>query len=143
VIKLGAELKRRLVDSLTDQRAVVVAYADSRGYPHVSFYGSVHAHSDDELALWVRSPKGELLKAIPANPRLGLAYADITTRTYYRMYGRARIADDPTTRARVFESMAKLEQSLDPERKGTAVVIELDSVSGHDAASGLFSMARD
>ncbi len=44
--------------------------------------------------------------------------------------GRARIATDEATRAKVFESAPEREQKSYPERKGLAIVIDLDKVQG-------------
>ncbi|MEE9255320.1 MAG: pyridoxamine 5'-phosphate oxidase family protein [Pseudomonadales bacterium] len=142
MIVLTEEIKRRLADGLTDGHPVVAGYVDRSGDPHVSLYGSVHAHSDDQLALWVRNADGELLAAIGRNPKIGFVYSDMSIRTFYRMYGRARVESDEATRDRVFEGMHQFEQQQDPERKGTAVVVDLDTVGGRDE-SGRFSMERD
>jgi hypothetical protein len=44
--------------------------------------------------------------------------------------GRARVVSDETERNQVFEAAPAREQNGDPDRKGLAVVIELDKVSG-------------
>jgi general stress protein 26 len=142
MIVLTDEIKRRLAEALTDGHPVVAGYVDRDGDPHVSFYGSVHAYSDDQLALWVRSADGELLAAMQRNPKIGFVYSDMSTRTFYRMYGRGHVETDSAVRDRVFEGMHEFEQRQDPERTGTAVVVDLDRVGGRDE-SGRFSMERD
>lgn len=142
MIELSEEIKRRLANALTDGHPVVAGYVDRQGDPHVSFYGSVHAFSGDQLALWVRRADGELLAAMERNPKIGFVYNDMSTRTFYRMYGRGHVERDEATRERVFQGMHQFEQQQDPERGGTAVVVDLDSVAGRDE-SGRFSMERD
>ena len=142
MIVLTEEIKRRLADALTDGHPVVAGYVDREGDPHISFYGSVHAYSDDQLALWVRNADGELLAAIGRNPKIGFVYSDMSTRTFYRMYGRARVESDASSRDRVFDGMHQFEQQQDPEHKGIAVVVDLDTAGGRDE-SGRFSMERD
>jgi hypothetical protein len=44
--------------------------------------------------------------------------------------GRARIATDADERKKVFEAAPAREQQSDPERKGLAVIVDLDSVEG-------------
>jgi hypothetical protein len=44
--------------------------------------------------------------------------------------GRARISSDPGERQRVFHLAHERERQQDPERKGTAVIVDLDKVSG-------------
>ena len=92
MITLDADIKHRLVNALNDGVAVVVGYVDKNGDPHVSPYGSVHAHSDDQLALWLRNPEGELIAGIARNAKVGVFYAQLSTRTFFRMQGRARVA---------------------------------------------------
>ena len=44
--------------------------------------------------------------------------------------GRARVMSDPAERNQVFKAAPERERKGDPDRKGLAVVIELDKVSG-------------
>ena len=142
MISLDDDIKHRLVNALTDGVAVVVGYVDSNGDPHVSPYGSTHAHSDDQLALWLRNPQGDLIGGIARNASVAVFYAQVATRTFFRMRGRAHIATDAATRDKVFTSMHPFEQGGDPERKGVAVIIDLDSVAGRMADGTMFSMSR-
>jgi general stress protein 26 len=142
MIKLTDDLKHRLVNALNDGVAVVVGYVDRNGDPHVSPYGSIHATADDQLGLWVRNPAGDLIHGIARNAKVGVFYAQLSSRTFVRMRGRARVADGAAERKRVFEGMHPFEQSGDPERKGVAVLIDLDSAAGRAADGTMFSMTR-
>ena len=141
MITLDADMKHRLVNGLNDGVAVVVGYVDKNGDPHVSPYGSIHAHSDNQLALWLRNPEGELIAGIAHNAKVGVFYAHLPTRTFFRMQGRARVASSAADREKIFTSMHPFEQSGDTERKGVAVIIDLDSVAGRKADGTMFSMA--
>ena len=142
MIGLNDDMKKRLVEALTDGRPVVAAYVSPSGDPQVAFYGSIHAYSDSELALWVRNPKAEFLDAIQHNPKVGFMYSDMSSRVFYRMYGRAARTSDESALERIFEGMHQLEQGLDPDRKGVAVLVELDEVAGRDQHGEMFSMTR-
>jgi len=142
MIKLSDDLKKRFVNALTDGVAMVVGYVDRNGDPHVSPYGSLHASGDDRLALWVRNPDGDLIHGIARNANVAVFYAQLSSRTFVRMRGRARVANDAAERARVFDGMHPFEQRGDPERKGVAIVIELDSAAGREADGTMFSMTR-
>ena len=142
MITLDADIKHRLVNALNDGVAVVVGYVDKNGDPHISPYGSVHAHSDDQLALWRRNPEGELIAGIARNAKVGVFYAQLSTRTFFRMQGRARVATAAADREQIFTSMHPFEQRGDPERKGIAVMIDLDKVGGRMADGTMFSMDR-
>jgi general stress protein 26 len=143
MIKLSDDVKHRLVNALNDGVAVVVGYVDRDGDPHVSPYGSLHASGDDQLALWVRNPEGDLIGGIARNPKVGVFYAQLSSRTFVRFKGCARAATDPATRGRVFEGMHPFEQRGDPERNGVAVLIDLDHVAGRAADGTMFSMSRE
>ena len=142
MIELSDDLKLRLVNALNDGVAVVVGYVDSDGDPHVSPYGSLHASGDDQLALWVRNPNGDLIAGIARNPKVAVFYAQLSSRTFVRFRGRAHVASEPEVRTRVFEGMHPFEQRGDPERKGVAVLIDLDTVSGRAADGTMFNMSR-
>jgi hypothetical protein len=83
---------------------MMVAYSDDDGEIHLSFRGTIQAYSDDQLAVWARDPGGGLPRHIAARPKVTLFYHDPKTRTTYTFYGRARITDDPGTRAVIFEN---------------------------------------
>jgi general stress protein 26 len=142
MIELSDDLKKRFVNALTDGVAMVVGYVDRNGDPHVSPYGSLHASGDDQLALWVRNPRGDLIHGIARNPKVAVFYAQLSSRTFVRMRGRARVVDDAAERAKVFDGMHPFEQRGDPERKGVAVVIDLDSAAGRAADGTMFEMKR-
>lgn len=142
MIKLSDDLRHRFVNALTDGVAIVVGYVDRNGDPHVSPYGSVHASGDDQLALWVRNPQGDLIDGIARNPKVAVFYAQLSSRTFVRMRGRARVATSEAERKKVFEGMHGFEQGGDPERKGIAVVIDLDSAAGRAADGTMFNMTR-
>ncbi|HEY6598330.1 MAG TPA: pyridoxamine 5'-phosphate oxidase family protein [Pseudomonadales bacterium] len=142
MIELTDSIRSNVNGAIDKGRVLTAAYIDDDGKPHATFFGSIHAHSKDQLALWVRDPKGGMPRAIGNRPWISLVYADISSRTYYRFQGRARVATDAATRDRVFTEMHAIEQKFDAERKGTAIVIDLDAVDGYDSAKP-FKMTRE
>ena len=142
MIEIGDELKRSLANSMTDRIAVIAAYVDRNGDPHVGFYGSLHAYSRDQVALWARKPDSELVATIPAHPKVEFVYSDLANARVYRLGGTARIVNDPVARDRIFEGIHEIEQGHDPERTGVAIVVDLDHITGRDSG-GRFAMRRD
>jgi hypothetical protein len=67
--------------------------------------------------------------AIQGNPKVVLVYRSATT-PVLQFHGRARIAVDEAERKAVFEAAPAREQAADPERKGAAVIIDLDRIEG-------------
>ncbi len=132
-IALTDAMRDAVNGALANRTPVMVAYADAEGQPHLSFRGTTQAHGPSRLAMWIRDPKGGLLTAIETNPRLALMYRDPATRTTYQFHGRARAEPDPEEADAIYEQSPELERNMDPQRRGVAVVIDLDRVEGRDA----------
>lgn len=139
MIELTESIRAAVNGAIDHGRVLTAAYVAEDGKPHATFFGSIHVHSTSQLALWVRDPNGGMPKAIVNRPFVSLVYADISSKTYFRFAGRAKLATDSATRDRVFREMHPIEQKFDAERKGVAVIIDLDEVNGYDGAKP-FSM---
>ena len=102
-LRLTGEIKSAVDSALDNQTPMMIAYSGNDGEIHLSFRGTIQAYSDDQLAVWARDPGGGLPRHVAARPKVTLFYHDPKTRTTYTFYGRAWIADDPGTRAVIFE----------------------------------------
>jgi hypothetical protein len=131
-IKLSDELKQLVNEAYGNRMAIIFAYVDNDGQPHISFRGSMQAYTDDSFAMWARNPEGGLLKQISSggNNRVTMMYRNPQERITYLFYGRARINDDPDFRNQVYEHQHEFERNFDPDRKGRALVVDLDLVEG-------------
>jgi len=131
-LKLSSDMKRAIDTALVSGRAVLIAYVDEGGAPHLSYRGSTHAHSDTQLAIWVRNPEGRILPSIAKNPRVALMYGNFepTSRGFMNFQGRARVDSSADTRRRVYDESPEFERNQDKDRKGVALIIDLDSVEG-------------
>ena len=132
MIELTDEMRTRLASALTDGHPVIAASVDEEGQPKLSYFGSTHVHRDDQLAIWVRNPEGGTLRRIAANPRMSFLYRHPGDRVRWLFEGRARRVDDPAERDEIYADTPEFERAMDADRKGVAVVIELDLVSGRD-----------
>jgi len=132
VIELTDEMRSRLGSALTDGYPVVAASVDADGQPKLSFFGSTHVHRPDQLAIWVRNPASGTLRRIEGNPRMTFLYRHAADRIRWTFEGRARRVDDEAERAEIYEASPELERSMDPDRAGVAVVVDLDAVIGRD-----------
>jgi Pyridoxamine 5'-phosphate oxidase len=121
-------------------RPIVLAYVNEDGYPSVSTRGSTHVYGPQQLAIWGRNPDGGLQKAIASNPKVGLLAFDMDPFTLLFFNGRARL--DPSQNDVVWEKIPQGEKDLDPERKGGAIIIDLDSIKGLEDGN-FFAMSRD
>jgi Pyridoxamine 5''-phosphate oxidase. len=135
-LAMGAELKEMVNSALVRRNPMLLAHVDADGQPVVSFRGSVHVISDDQLALWARNAKGRFLSAIAANPKVALMYRDNESRATFQFQGRARVAVGDEERKRVFEALPEVERDHDFGELGTAVIIELDRIEGYAKVEG-------
>ena len=126
---LTQQIKDLVNGALESGNPILLAAVDAQHRPVLSFRGSTQVHSDDSLGLWVRNAEGGTLTAIQHNPQVALMYRSATV-PFVKFEGRARVATDEAERNQVFDAAPERERNGDPERKGLAVVIELDKVSG-------------
>ena len=122
-------------------RPVVISYVNADGYPSLSTRGSTHVHGPQQLAIWARNPEGGLQKAIASNPKVGLIAFNMDPFTLLFFTGRARV--DPSQNDTVWEKIPDGEKGQDPDRKGVAVIIDLDSIKGLGGDGNFFMMTRD
>ncbi len=140
-IELSDAIQETVNGALMSGRPIIVSAVTPEGEPNVSFRGSVQVDGSDELVLWIRNPEGSLAKSVGAQPKIVLTYADFSTRTFYMFNGRARLDSDEARRTAVYDGQPQPEKDRDPDKKGTAIVVDLDSVFGL-GADGPFQLRR-
>ena len=129
-MRLTDEIKQSVNNALASGKPMIIAYVDPEGQPSLSFRGSTHVHSDNQLAVWVRNPEGGLLKGLQGNPKVTLMYRDPETRTTLQFRGTARIDESEQMRDTVYNASPEPERNADKEKKGKAMVIDLERVDG-------------
>jgi predicted pyridoxine 5'-phosphate oxidase superfamily flavin-nucleotide-binding protein len=130
MIELTDDIRDRLASALADGSPVVAASVDADGQPHLSFYGTTQVYGTDQLAIWARDPASSFLRRIATNPRVALLYRNATQRVMYQFHGRAKPVSDESVRRQVFDHSPEVERGMDPEGRGTAVLIDVDQVTG-------------
>src|ERR1039458_5285033 len=136
-IKINQAISIAVNGALANHTAITVAYVDQNGQPQISFRGTTQVFSDDQLAIWIRNPQGGLLSAIGTKLRLALFYRDPATRATYQFHGRAHADRSEETSDRVYSNSPEPERNMDPQRRGVAVVVELDRIQGRDVSGGI------
>jgi hypothetical protein len=131
-LKLTADMKKAVDTAFETLKPIVVSYVDENGAPQLSFRGSTQAYSDTQLAIWIRNPEGRILESITKNPAIALLYGSFepTARAFMIFRGRARIDTSDSVRRHVYEHAHAFERDKDKDRKGAALLIELDRVEG-------------
>lgn len=129
-IKLSPEMKAAINGAPANKAPMMLAYVDETGQPSLSFRASTHAHSDDQLAIWLRKAEGGLTDAIAKNPKVALMFRDNVSGGMFHFQGRARITTDPRERQKIFDNSPESERNHDLDMKGGAVIIDLDFLQG-------------
>ena len=131
-LSLSEDMQRAVNTAFETLKPIVVSYVDENGAPQLSFRGSTQAYSDTQLAIWVRNPEGRILESIEKNPAIALLYGTFepTARAFMIFRGRARVDGSDAVRRHVYEHAHAFERDKDKDRKGIALIIDLDSVEG-------------
>ena len=131
-LRLSEDMQRAVNTAFETLKPIVVSYVDENGAPQLSFRGSTQAYSETQLAIWVRNPEGRILESIEKNPAIALLYGSFepTARAFMIFRGRARIDGTDAVRRHVYEHAHAFERDKDKDRKGSALIIDLDSVEG-------------
>jgi hypothetical protein len=131
-LKLTDQIKQIVDGALARRCPIGFTYVDTNGRPSLSFRGSVLVYGDAQLAIWIRNPHDGIVNAIAKNPEVALLYGDLDpeARAFITFHGRGRFDSDESVRRRVYDSSPEVERDRDKERKGAALIIDLDSVDG-------------
>ena len=131
-LKLTAAMQEAVNSAFAMRRPMVISYVDADQTPQLSYRGSTQALSATQLAIWVRNPEGRILESIAHNPAVALlfGYFEPDDRGFMIFHGRARVDQTKAVRDLVYGNAHEFERNQDTDRKGIAVVIDLDSVDG-------------
>ena len=128
-LALTDEIKALITNGIDSGNVLLLAAVDPSGKPLLSFRGSTMPLGDDQLGFWARNAGGGTIDAIRHNPHVAMMYRSATV-PMLQFIGRARISEDAAERDRVFTLSHEKERTRDPERRGIAVIIDLDAVTG-------------
>jgi Pyridoxamine 5'-phosphate oxidase len=139
-VNLTGEIAAAIDGAVLRGRPLAVSFVRDDGSPSVSFRGGTFVRSSNQLAIWVRKRDTGLAAAIVERPRVSLAFLEPEGpgARYLAIEGRARVASELDQE--VYDSIVEPERQQDPERKGVAVLVDVDSVTGA-GADGYFQQA--
>jgi hypothetical protein len=126
---LTPDIKALIAKAIDDGAVMLLAAVDADGKPLLSYRGSVSAFSDDQLSIWARNPEGGTITALETNPNVALAYRSPSV-PVLQFAGRARVTHDTAELDRAYAIMHERERAADPDRKGRAIIVDLDAVRG-------------
>jgi hypothetical protein len=142
VLDLTGEIAAAIDGAAERGHALVLGYIGDDGYAAISFRGSTQVHGPQQLAIWARKADSGFAQVIADRPQVSLLYysPDGPGPKYLSIHGHARVT--PSANEEVYAKMIEGERRQDPERKGVAVIIEVQTVNGF-GADGAFSLQRD
>jgi hypothetical protein len=116
-------------EALADGTPCLLASADSSGYPDIAFKGSMMVYDKDHIAWWERS-LGEQIHGVEQNPHIVVLYRNTAKHniSHMRLYGDVTIYKSGEEREKVMSRVVQRELDQDPERKGYAVVVQVNRV---------------
>jgi len=138
-VELNGDIEKAVNGASAIGRPVAISYIGDDGYPHLSYRSSLKVLGPRQLAFWARDSKGGLATSIPKHPEVALVYLNMGdhagTSNYFSFRGRARL--DPSVNDTVYSWQTYGEMTHDPERRGVAVVIDVESVQGLGLMQGV------
>ena len=139
MIKITPLMKQLLDTALADGTPCLVGTASNEGRPQISPKGSVAVFADDMLCYWERSHRTSP-KRIAQNPFVTVYYRNPARKENpyragcIRFHGKARLVTGGPERDKAWDLTNHEEQSKDPDKKGAAVIIDLDLIEQIDSS---------
>ena len=139
MIKMTPLMKELLDKALEDGTPCLVGTASKEGRPQISPKGSVAIFGDDKLCYWERSHRTSP-KRIAENPFVTVYYRNPARKENpyragcIRFHGKGRVVTSGPERDKAWSLTNHEEQSKDPDKKGAAVIIDLDLIEQIDSS---------
>jgi len=138
-VELPEEFQTAISNAFTDGFPIMWTSAGADGQPSLAFFGTTQTYSGHEIAIWMRNTNRGFLRRIEENPQVAMMYRNAPARLTFQIHGEARRVDDPAVKKHVYEHAPEAEQKTDPDRLGTAVIVEITRV----IQRGQVIMSRD
>lgn len=127
MIQLTEQMRAEIDPALANGCPCLVATVSPDGLPNVGYKGSVMVFDDTSLAFWERVFQGTLAN-VEHNPHVMILFRNPATRAAWRFVGTAVIHRDGPLREQVMARTVQAELDRDPERKGYAVIVQVEKV---------------
>lgn len=145
MIRITDTMRNLLNTALAEGTPCLLGTASNDRYPQISPKGSIVAFDDENLCYWERSGRSAS-KRIAENPHVVVFYRNAAKAGkdfragVLRFYGDVEVLPDGPERDKVWGLIPEAERRPDPEKKGTAMLIRLDSIQ---EITGNVLMKRD
>jgi general stress protein 26 len=114
--------------ALADRVPCLLGTADKLGQAQISPKGSMMVFDATRLAYWERAGRTAIAN-IKANPKVVVFYRNPALKLALRFYGTATAIPEGALLEAVWSRTIPAEREKDPERKGMAVVIDVNLVN--------------
>ena len=128
-ISITSEMRQKITNALADGCPCFVGTASADGRPQISMRGSVAVYDDKTLCWWERGMRSSV-DNIDENPQVVIFYQNSAERIRWRFHGRVTLHASGTERERAMGLTPKAEMDRDPERKGVAALVRVETISG-------------
>lgn len=127
MIEFTDEMKEAIAGAVADRVFVTIATASAAGTPDIAYKASMMIFDDDHLAFWERS-LGQTYRNLLENPQCCLMFANFAKRQSWKFLGVAQVLTEGELRQQVMDRTIQYELDQDPERKGAAILIRVDTI---------------
>ena len=132
-IEMTDEMVEHVDNNQANRKPCILATAGKDGWPSMGLRASMMAFDKDHLAFWERSNK-DGLSNMQENPQVLVMYRAPEARVAFKFYGHVTFHESGEMRECVWERTVQPEKDADPEKKGCAVVIDIDKITAYGGA---------
>ena len=135
-LKMNADIQRTINEAyVPNDLPIIMAHIGDDGRPTMTYRGSVIAFSETQLGVWARNAEGGTASSLAKNPDVQLVYRESggpgqRSKAVMTFRGKARVDNSEAARKKVYETMPQRERDSDPEMKGVAIIVDLESLTG-------------
>ena len=127
-ISITDDMRQKINGALGDGYPCYVGTASADGRPQISMRGSVAVYNDRTLCWWERGMRSSV-DNIDENPQVVIFYRNSAERIHWRFHGRVTVHASGAERERAMGLTPAPEMARDPDRKGVAVLVHLETIS--------------
>ncbi len=120
-----------LIDGAFPEHVCLIGTVQDNGFAQITPRGSTQVYDDDHISLWERG-RGTTTALLADGTKVTVFYFNLGARDVLpiggivRLYGTARIHKSGPVYERVWERLIAPEKQWDPEKKGWAVLIDVE-----------------
>ncbi len=127
-ISITGDMRQKINGALADGYPCFVGTASADGKPQISMRGSVAVYDERTLCWWERGMRSSV-DNIDENPQVVIFYRNSGERIHWRFHGRVSLHASGAERERAMGLTPKAEMDRDPERKGVAALVRVESIT--------------